>query len=580
MIKTLSKSIREFKKESILSPIAVILEVIFESIMPFLVARLVTDIERGGNMNDILMSGLLILIIAFLSLISGALAGRWASIASTGFARNVRSDMFRNIQKFSFGNINKFSSSSLVTRMTTDVNNVQMAYMMIVRAAFRFPIMLVFSFIMAYIMGGKMAFIFLFTAPILAIALGIIISTVMPKFRAVFKKYDNLNNSIQENIKGIRVVKSYVHEAYEQQKFDKAADGLKNDFISAERIIALNTPIFELMLNIVMFFVLSVGSYVVITSKGVDFNVGQMSALLTYSWSILNALMLLSMIFVMLTIAQESARRITEVLEEESSLVNPPNPIYEVKDGSVTFKNASFSYEKNDTCEDLCGVNLEIKSGETVGIIGSTGSSKSTLVQLIPRLYDVDFGSVEVGGVDVRKYDLTALRDSVALVLQKNILFSGTIRDNLKWGNKNATDEEIIEAAKLAQAHDFIMGFEEGYDTNIEQGGTNVSGGQKQRISIARSLLKKPKVLILDDSTSAVDTKTDALIRQGLKSYLPDTTKIIIAQRIASVEQADKIIVLDAGKIDSIGTHEQLLENSEMYKEIYISQTKVGDDNA
>ena len=455
---------------------------------------------------------------------------------------------------------------------------MQMAYMLIVRAAFRFPIMLVTSFVMAYVMGGKMAFIFLFTAPILAIILGIIISTVMPKFRAVFKRYDKLNNSIQENIKGIRVVKSYVHEAYEREKFDTAADELKTGFIGAERIIAINTPVFELMLNIVMFFVLSVGSYVVITTRGTEFNVGQMSALLTYSWQILNALMLLSMIFVMLTIAQESARRIAEVLDEETDLQNPENPIYEVKDGSVSFKNVSFSYESVDKCEDLCGVNLEIKSGETVGIIGSTGSSKSTLVQLIPRLYDVDHGSVKVGGVDVRNYDLKTLRDEVALVLQKNILFSGTVRENLKWGDHEATDEEIIEATKLAQAHNFIMEFEDGYDTYIEQGGSNVSGGQKQRISIARSLLKKPKILILDDSTSAVDTKTDALIRQGLMNYLPNTTKIIIAQRIASVEEADKIIVLADGRIESIGTHEELLESSDMYKEIYESQTKVGDD--
>ena len=580
MIKTLAKSIREYKKPSLLAPLCVTVEVIFECLMPFLIAGLVTQIERGATLDVVVKYGLLVLLMAFMSLLFGSLSGNFAATAATGFAKNLRRDMFEKIQGFSFENINKFSSSSLVTRLTTDVSNVQMSYMMIIRAAFRFPIMFIFALIMAFYMGGKMAFIFLFTVPVLAIVLALVIMKVFPMFKRVFKKYDNLNNSIQENIKGMRVVKSYVHEAFEQEKFNRSADELRKEFTVAERIIAINTPVFQIMLQTVMFFVMSYGSYVVITSRGMDFNVGQMSALLTYSFQILNALMLLSMISVMIVISQEGARRIAEVLNEESSLKNPANPIYEIKDGSVKFTDVCFSYDNKNACEDLKGVNLEIKSGETVGVIGSTGSSKSTLIQMIPRLYDVDHGSVEVAGVNVKDYDIETLRDQVALVLQKNILFSGTIKENLRWGNDEATDEEMIEACKLAQAHNFIMEFDDGYDTMIEQGGSNVSGGQKQRISIARSLLKKPKILILDDSTSAVDTKTDALIRAGLKTYLPETTKIIIAQRVASVEDADKIIVMNSGKIDAIGTHEELLETSKMYKEIYVSQTKVGDTNA
>lgn len=582
MIKTLSKSIREYKKESILSPLTVIIEVLFESLIPFYIAKLVTQIEKGAGMETLFKSGIIILVMATAALFFGIISGRFASKAATGFAKNLRKDMFTNIQKFSFGNINKFSSSSLVTRLTTDTNNVQMSYMMLIRPAVRFPILFVISFIMAYIMGGKMAFIFLFAAPVLALALFLIMRIVMPKFRLVFKKYDSVNNSIQENIKGIRVVKAYVQENFEREKFNKEAEGLRRDFTDAERIIALNGPIFEMMLNIVMLFVITVGSYVVITSRGSDFHVGQMSAILTYSWQILSSLMMLSMLVVMLSISVESAKRISEVLEEETDMSNTKDPIYTIKDGSILYKDVYFSYEPDhdELKYQLEDVNLEIKSGETVGIIGSTGSSKSTLVQLIPRLYDVSKGSVQIAGIDVRDYDIETLRDNIAIVLQKNVLFSGTIKDNLKWGDKDASDEEIIEAAKLAQAHDFIMSFEKGYDTYIEQGGTNVSGGQKQRISIARSLLKKPKILILDDSTSAVDTRTDALIRRGLKDYLPNTTKIIIAQRIASVEEADKIIVMDNGKIDMVGSHEYLLENSELYNEIYTSQTRVGDDNA
>lgn len=580
MIKTLMGSLREFKRESILTPIVVIIEVIFESFIPFLIARLVNNLQTGADMSMVINSGLLVLLIAFISLIFGILAGNWASKAATGLARNLRRDMFSNIQGFAFENINKFSSSSLVTRLTTDVTNVQMSYMMIIRGAFRFPINLVISFIMAYSMGGKMAFIFLFTAPLMAIIIALIMRKVMPMFRRVFKKYDNLNKSIQENVKGIRVVKSFVREPFEKDKFENAAEDLRRDFTEAEKIIAINDPAFMLMLNIAMIFVLSVGSYVVITTRGADFNIGQMSALLTYSFQILNSLMTLSMIFVMVVISQESAKRITEVLNEKSSLVNPAKPVTEVKDGSISFENVSFSYEDKETGDDLSNVTLEIESGQTIGIIGSTGSSKSTLIQLIPRLYDAKSGVVKVGGVDVKDYDLEVLREQVALVLQKNVLFSGTIKDNLRWGNEHATEEEMIEGCKLAQAHDFVMSFEKGYDTHIEQGGSNLSGGQKQRLSIARSLIKKPKILILDDSTSAVDMKTDALIRSGLKSFMPETTKLIIAQRIDSVKEADKIIVMNEGMLVGFASHDELMNSNETYREIYISQVKEGEEYA
>lgn len=581
MFKTLSKSIREYKRESILSPVSVIIEVFFESLLPFYTARLVSNIENGAGMDVLLKSGAVILIIAMSALVFGIISGKYAAVAATGFAKNLRKDMFGNIQDFSFANINKFTSASLVTRLTTDISNVQMAYMMLIRPAIRFPIMFIISFVMAYIMGGKMAFIFLLVAPLLILSLLLIMRAVMPKFKAVFKKYDNINKSIQENIKGIRVVKAYVQEDYEREKFNDAAEDLRKDFTSAEKIIALTSPIFETMLNLVMIFVLTIGSYVTIKSKGMDFQVGQMSALLTYSFQILNSLMILSMLFVMFSISKESANRIAEVLEEKTDMTNGDDPSYEIKDGSINFKDVFFSYENEEnSIYQLEDINLDIESGETVGIIGPTGSAKSSLVQLIPRLYDVSRGIVEVAGKDVRDYDLKTLRDNISIVLQKNILFSGTIKENLRWGDKDASDEELIEACKLAQAHDFIMEFEDGYDTFIEQGGSNVSGGQKQRLSIARSLLRKPKILILDDSTSAVDTKTDAMIRQGLKNYLPDTTKIIIAQRIASVQEADKIVVMDNGKIDMVGNHDYLLNNSDLYKEIYTSQTKVGDDNA
>lgn len=578
MIKTLTKSIREYKTSSILSPLFIVLEVILECLMPFRISILVSQIETGASMTDIYNSGLILLLMAFLSLLFGAIAGKFAAKASTGFAKNLRKDMFYNIQNFSFENIGKFSSSSLVTRLTTDINNVQMAYMMIIRAAFRTPIMFIFSFIMAYYMGGKIAFIFLLVAPILAISLALIMSKVMPIFKRVFKQYDKLNNSIQENVKGMRVVKGYVREEFERQKFEKASGDLKKGFTLAERIISINAPIFQFCLNAVFVFTLSYGGYLVISTAGQEFRVGEMSALLTYSFQILNALMMFSMVFVMITMSEESARRITEVLREKSTLDNPDKPVYEVKDGSIEFENVSFNYEtdRSDGLYDLTDVNLKINSGETIGIIGSTGSSKSTLVQLIPRLYNATKGVVKVGGINVNNYDLKTLRDEVGVVLQKNILFSGTIKENLRWGNKNATDEEIVEACKLAQAHGFITEFPKGYDTHIEQGGSNVSGGQKQRLCIARALLKKPKVLILDDSTSAVDTKTDALIRKGLKQFIPSTTKIIIAQRTASVEDADRIIVMNNGRIDAIGTHEELLEKSEVYREVHTSQTRRG----
>lgn len=576
MVKTLIQSIREYKKSSILTPLYVVLEVILESLMPFYVANIVKQIENGTSMQSLYNNGLILVFMAMLALLFGALSGKHGANASAGFAKNLRRDIFENIQSFSFENIGKFSSSSLVTRLTTDITNVQMSYMMIIRVAVRMPLMFFFSFFMAYYMGGKMAFIFLLAVPVLAIVLILIMRSVMPIFKKVFKKYDALNNSVQENIKGMRVVKAYVREDFEEEKFSKNAKELKEGFTKAERIIAINNPIFQFSLNLVFVFTLIFGSYLIISTYGQEFRVGEMSALLTYSFQILHSLLMFSMVFVQITLSEESARRITEVLNEQSTLTNPQNPIYDVKDGSIEFENVSFNYdtERTDGLYDLTDINLKINSGETIGIIGSTGSSKSTLVQLIPRLYNATKGVVKVGGINVNDYDLEVLRDEVAIVLQKNVLFSGTIKENLKWGNENATDEEIIESAKLAQAHDFIMSFPEGYDTHIEQGGTNVSGGQRQRLSIARTLLKNPKILILDDSTSAVDTKTEALLREGMRSYIPDTTKIIISQRTSSVEDADKIIVLNNGKIDSIGTHDELLKTSQVYKEVHLSQTK------
>lgn len=579
MIRELSKSIREYKKASIATPIFVTLEVAMECIIPFIIAILVNQIKGGCDLTTIINYGVVLVAMAALSLFFGTMSGITCAKASCGFAKNLRKDMFYNIQKYSFENIDKFSTSSLVTRMTTDIANVQNAYMMIIRIAIRAPLMLIFAFVMAFVMGGKMAWIFLFVIPVLAVGLILVIYKSMPLFRKVFKKYDNLNSSIQENIKGMRVVKSFVREDYEQKKFDAAAEDVCVDFTKAERILAFNGPLMQFCLYTVMVFVLSFGSYTIITSQGLDLDVGQFSALITYSFMMLSSLMMLSMIFVMVVMANESGKRIVEVLSEKSTLTNPENPIFEVNDGSIEFNNVSFKYSASAKRMALSDINLKIRSGETIGIIGGTGSSKSSLIQLISRLYDVTEGNIKVGGVDVRNYDIETLRNNVAVVLQKNILFSGTIKDNLRWGNKNATDEEIIQACKLACADEFISLFPDKYDTYIEQGGTNVSGGQKQRLCIARALLKKPKILILDDSTSAVDTRTDASIRKAMQSYIPETTKIIIAQRTASVETADRIIVMEGGTINAIGTHAELLKNNEIYKEIYTSQNKAGESD-
>ena len=568
MIKTLARSIREYKKVSILTPLLVTVEVVLECIIPFVIANLVNQMQNGCGMDVIVKYGVALIIMSVISLIFGGAAGATCAKASAGFARNLRKDMFYKIQDYSFENIDKFSVSSLVTRLTTDITNVQMAYMMIIRIAIRCPLMLIFSFVMGFAMGGRLALIFLVTIPILGFGLFLVIRAVMPLFRRVFRKYDALNDSVQENVQAMRVVKSYVRGA--------AAENVQRDFTRAERILAINNPLMQFCIYAGMVFVLSYGSYVVITSQGMDLNVGQMSSMLTYSFQILMSLMMLSMVFVMITMSAESAERIVEVLNEKSALESPENARTQVADGSVDFDGVSFKYSQKADRMALADINLHIKSGEVIGILGGTGSSKSSLIQLIPRLYDVSQGSVKVGGVDVREYDLEALRNQVAVVLQKNVLFSGTIKDNLRWGNPNATDEEMQEACRLAQADEFIQQFPQKYDTWIEQGGANVSGGQKQRLCIARALLKKPKILILDDSTSAVDTRTDALIRKGFREFIPETTKIIIAQRVASVQDADRIILMEGGRIDAVGTHEELMQSSPVYREIYNSQNRAG----
>lgn len=579
MIKTLAKSIREYRTPSILTLIFIMGEVIIEVLIPFITADLVNNIKAQAPIESVVKTGLILVLLALISLCCGGIAAITCAKASTGFAKNLRRDMFQKIQSFSFSNIDKFSSTSLVTRLTTDINNVQMSYMMLIRTAVRSPMMFVFSIVMAYTMGGTLATTFVVVVPVLILGLFGVARKAMPAFRRVFKKYDKLNESIEENVRGMRVVKGFSRENFEKEKFNFASDDICKDFTKAERIVALNSPIMQFCMYFNTVGILFIGSYLVINTGGLQVDVGQISAMLTYGVQILMSLMMLSMIYVMITLSIESMKRICEVLNEEPNISNPENAITEVKDGSICFNNVSFKYNKDAKRYALEDINLEIKSGMTVGIIGGTGSSKSSLVQLIPRLYDTTEGSITVGGVDVREYDIKTLRDSVAMVLQKNQLFSGTIKENLRWGNENATDQEMIEACKLSQADDFIQSFPQGYDTYIEQGGTNVSGGQKQRLCIARALLKNPKILILDDSTSAVDTKTDAFIRQGFKKYIPDTTKIIIAQRITSVEDADLIIVMENGHISDMGKHNYLLENSEIYREVYEQQIGGGDSN-
>lgn len=578
MIKKLAKCVREYKASSILTLIFIVGEALIETLIPFITAQLINHINDGADITEILKTGLILVGMAVASLTCGGIAGFTCAKASAGFAKNLRSDIFSKIQSFTFKNIDKFSTASLVTRLTTDVTNVQMSFMMIIRIAIRSPLMFIFSIIMAYYMGGSLAMAFVIVVPLLIIGLLLIAKFAMPAFRRVFKRYDNLNESIEENVRGMRVVKGFSREEYEKQKFDKEADSIRKDFTFAERVVALNSPLMQVCVYFNMAFVLLVGSRLVITGQN-GLGVGQLSAMLNYGMSILMSLMMISMIYVMLTMSAESAKRICEVLDEEPDMKEPESPITEVRDGSIDFDNVNFKYSEKAQKFALSNIDLHIRSGMTVGIIGGTGSSKSSLVQLIPRLYDASEGTVRVGGVDVRDYDIKTLRDSVAMVLQKNLLFSGTIKENLRWGNENATDEEIAEACKLAQADEFVTSFPDGYDTHIEQGGTNVSGGQKQRLCIARALLKKPKILILDDSTSAVDTKTDAMIRAGFKSFIPETTKIIIAQRISSVQDADMIIVMEKGRISAKGTHDELMKASDIYREVYEQQTNGGEEH-
>lgn len=579
MLKRLMSCVREYKLPTILTLIFIVGEAVIETLIPFITADFVNGIKGGMLMSEMLKTGLYLVLLACLSLSFGAAAGFTCSKASAGFAKNLRHDVFRKVQTYSFENIDKFSVSSLVTRLTTDITNVQMAYMMVIRTAVRSPLMLIFSIIMAYRMGGALSTSFVVVIPVLGFGLYLIGKKAMPAFRSVFKKYDRLNESVEENVRAMRVVKGFSREEYEKNKFGSAAEDIRGDFTRAERIVACNTPLMMICMYFNTVFILLVGSKIAISTFGKAIDVGQISAMLTYGVQILMSLMMLSMIYVMITMSAESMKRIDEVLREVPSLREPENAVFDVADGSVDFENVNFKYSASAKKNALENVNLHIKSGMTVGIIGGTGSSKSSLVQLIPRLYDVTDGCVKVGGTDVRRYDITALRASVAMVLQKNLLFSGTIKDNLRWGNENATDEEIIDACRLAQADEFVRSFPDGYDTFIEQGGTNVSGGQKQRLCIARALLKKPKILILDDSTSAVDTKTDSLIRDGFKKYIPETTKIIIAQRITSVQDSDMIVVLDGGRISAVGTHDELLESSEIYREVYTQQINGGDSN-
>ena len=580
MIRKLARSIRQYKRDTILTPLSMTLEVIMEVLLPIIMADLIDNGISAGNSAVIWRDGLLLAGVSILSLLSGLLGGVFGARASSGFARNLRHDMYYRLQDYSFSNIDKFSTSSLITRLTTDVSNVQNAFQMLIRMAARSPLMLIFSGIMAFRVNARLALIFLCVVPFLAVGLTYVATHAHPVFRRVFKTYDSLNNVVQENVRGMRVVKSFVREDYEDKKFEDISGQVCTLFTKAERIIALNSPLMQFAMYACTLLISWFGAKFILSSVGQPnaMTTGELNSLLTYSMQILGSLMMLSFMFVMLTISRASGERICEVLDEQSDLHSPENARTEIPDGSVDFNGVSFSYAGNKKRLCLEDVNLHIHSGETIGIVGSTGSSKSTLVQLIPRLYDATEGVVKVGGHDVKEYDLEALRNSVAMVLQKNVLFSGTIRENLRWGNPDATDEELVAACRLAQAHEFIEGFPQGYDTFIEQGGSNVSGGQKQRLCIARAILKKPKILILDDSTSAVDTRTDALIREGMKKIIPGTTTFIIAQRVSSVMDADKIIVLDGGRVNGFGTHDELMQTNEIYREVYTSQTKGGGD--
>ena len=574
MVRIILKSVGEYKKATVMTMLLVVFEVAIDCVIPFIIATLINQIEAGCGLDVIVKWGIILVVLAFFSLLFGAWAGSTCATASAGFARNLRRNLFRRVQDFSFENIDKFSSASLVTRMTTDVSNVQMAFMMIIRTAIRSPLMIIFSFIMAFALGGSMAIIYAVLIPFLGFFLFLIIRKVTPLFTRVFRKYDRLNESIEEDVRGMRVVKSFVREDHEREKFGRASDDVCRDFTRAEKILALNNPLMQFCLYALMVVVIFFGSRKIVSVGGTSMNVGHLSGLLTYGTQILFNLMMVSFIFVMVTMSLESMKRITEVLDTESTLTSPEGALTEVADGSVDFDHVDFKYAATAEKLSLSDIDLHIASGETIGIIGGTGSGKTTLIQLISRLYDVTSGAVRVGGEDVRKYDLEVLRNQVAVVLQKNVLFSGTIKENLRWGNPDATDAELEEACRLAQADEFITQFPDGYDTHIEQGGTNVSGGQKQRLCIARALLKKPKILILDDSTSAVDTKTDALIRMGFKKFIPTTTKIIIAQRLSSVQDADRILILDGGRIAAVGSHEELLANNELYREIWHSQNR------
>ena len=577
MVRGITSCIKEFKRDTILTPIFVIGEVAFDVLIPMMTGKLLDEGVKAGSMTHIVRYGVLVVAMAMIALLLGALSGRFAARAATGLSRNLRREMYRTVQQFSFANIDKFSTGGIITRLTTDVTNVQMAFMMLIRVAVRCPVMLICAWTLTFTINPKLALIFLVVIPILAAGLLIIMTSAHPLFERVFKKYDWLNNVVQENLLGIRVVKSFVREEYEKDKFGKVSKEIYLDFSKAEKIVAFNMPLMQICVYACMLTVSWLGANLVV---GGELTTGQLTSMFSYIMMILMSLMMLSMVLVMIIISRASAERIEELLSEESDLKNGPDPVMEVKDGSVVFENVSFSYAKDPEKECLKDVDLTIRAGETVGILGGTGTSKTTLVQLIPRLYDATEGRVLVGGVDVRDYDMEALREQVAMVLQKNVLFSGTIKENLRWGNKEATDEEMVRVCRLAQADSFIQEFPDKYDTYIEQGGSNVSGGQKQRLCIARALLKKPKILILDDSTSAVDTKTDALIRKAFREEIPETTKFIIAQRISSIEDADKILVMDGGRIAAMGTHQELLESCEIYREIHESQTKGGEDNA